>query len=176
MLQVLRRLRRIWIRQVGLKRRYHTWRAKLIVARFGEGGRVNHHSVFTQNTYVGDHANFNGMTIAGNGKVTIGRYFHSGRDCHMITSFHNYDHGSHIPYGPGEDIDKDIEIGDFVWFGDRVIVLGGACIGEGAIVQAGSVVVGDIPALAIAGGHPARAFKYRDREHFEDLKNKGLFF
>lgn len=36
---------------------------------------------------------------------------------------------------------------------------GGVTIGEGAIIQAGSVVVSDIPKYAIAGGSPAKVFK-----------------
>ena len=52
---------------------------------------------------------------------------------------------------------------------------GGAKIGEGAIIQAGSGVVKDIPPLAIAGGHPAVPFKYRDREHYEELKSEKRF-
>jgi chloramphenicol O-acetyltransferase type B len=73
-------------------------------------------------------------------------------------------------------IRKPIVIEDNVWLGDRVIVLGGVTIHEGAIVQAGSVVVRDVPKGAIVGGHPAQVFKYRDMGHYEDKKAKGLFF
>lgn len=47
--------------------------------------------------------------------------------------------------------------------------------GEGAIIQAGAVVVKDIPPYAIAGGNPAKVFKYRDKEHYETLKAQGKF-
>lgn len=43
-------------------------------------------------------------------------------------------------------------------------------IGEGAIIQAGSVVCMDIPAYAIAGGHPATPFKYRNIEHYLQME------
>jgi acetyltransferase-like isoleucine patch superfamily enzyme len=56
-----------------------------------------------------------------------------------------------------------------------VIVLPGVTIGEGAIIQAGSVVVKDIEKCAIAGGHPAKTFKYRDTEHYEKLKKEKKF-
>lgn len=56
-----------------------------------------------------------------------------------------------------------------------VIVLGGVTIGEGAIIQAGSVVVSDIPDCAIAGGHPAKVFKDRDQDHYHRLKQEGRF-
>ena len=40
---------------------------------------------------------------------------------------------------------------------------------------AGSVVVGEIPKYGIAGGHPAKVFKYRNAEHYEKLKKEGRF-
>jgi acetyltransferase-like isoleucine patch superfamily enzyme len=146
-------------------------------ASCGKELTVNYRSTVTRNTHLGDHVNFNGLNISGDGRVAIGRYFHSGKGCLLITSFHNYDNGSRIPYGPRlEDLHRDIEIGDFVWLGDKVTILGGVKIGEGAVIQAGSVVVSDIPDLAVAGGHPAKVFKYRDASHFASLKAKGLFF
>lgn len=48
-------------------------------------------------------------------------------------------------------------------------------IGEGVIIQAGSVVTSDIPACAIAGGHPARVFKNRDEDHYYKLKSEKKF-
>lgn len=92
----------------------------------------------------------------------------------MITQIHNYDHGKKVPYDDTY-IYKDITIEDNVWLGSRVIVLGGVTIGEGAIIQAGSVVVKNIPKYAIAGGHPATVFKYRDIDHYERLKAEGKF-
>lgn len=67
-------------------------------------------------------------------------------------------------------------IKDCVWLGNNVIILGGVTIGEGAIIQAGSVVCKDIPDFAIAGGHPAKAFKFRDKEHYLELKEKKKFY
>jgi acetyltransferase-like isoleucine patch superfamily enzyme len=69
-----------------------------------------------------------------------------------------------------------VVIKDNVWLGHGVIVLGGVTIGEGAIIQAGSVVVKSIADLGIAGGHPAKIFKSRDKKHYLDLKKKKLFF
>jgi len=135
--------------------------------------KVNGYSFSNGNTYLGRNCNFNGMKIKG--KVIIGDNFHSGQECLIITSFHKYDGGDAIPYDSKESIHKDVIIEDNVWLGDRVIVLGGVRIGEGAIVQAGSVVVSDIPKYAIAGGHPAKVFKYRDIKHYEKLKKEGRF-
>ena len=58
----------------------------------------------------------------GTGKVTIGSYFHSGPGCQIITSFHNYEGGA-IPYDETY-VNKDVNIGDCVWLGNNVIILG----------------------------------------------------
>jgi len=70
---------------------------------------------------------------------------------------------------------KPVIIEDNVWIGSRVIILPGSIIGEGAIIQAGSVVASKIPPLAIAGGHPAQPFKYRDKNHYFKLKKRNRF-
>ena len=145
------------------------------VSKYEEPLKVNGYSFSNKNTFLGKNCNFNGMKIKGNGKVVFGDNFHSGQECLMVTSYHKYDGGDAIPYDSKEDIDKDIIIEDNVWLGDRVIVLGGATIGEGAIIQAGSVVVKNIPKYAIAGGHPAKVFKNRDVENYKKLKIKGKF-
>ncbi len=136
---------------------------------------VNFRSRVTRNTYLGCNVNFNGMHIRGRGRVTIGNNFHSGQDCLILTDSHKYDGGNAIPYDTEVSITRDVVIADNVWFGDRVLVLPGVHIGEGAIIQAGSVVVRDIEALGIAGGHPAKVFKWRDRANYANLKLAGKF-
>ena len=54
---------------------------------------------------------------------------------------------------------REVEIGDGAWLAARVTVLPGTRIGAGAVIAAGSVVAGDIPAGAIAGGIPARVLR-----------------
>ena len=130
-------------------------------------------TILSKNTILGKNPNFNGMTVNGIGKITFGDNFHSGTDCIIITSNHNYN-GSKLPYDESHII-KDILIGDNVWFGDRVVVLPGVKIGEGAIVQAGAVVVKDVPKYAIIGGNPGKVFKYRDIVHYKSLKSIKSF-
>ena len=134
------------------------------------GGAV-HATRFTE---LGDHVHFNGMWASGNGRLVIGDWFHSGDGLRIFTRNHNYDKGDAIPYDKTY-IAKDVIIGDFVWIGSQVILLPGTTIGEGAIIQAGSVVHGHIPAYAIAGGNPAKVFAQRDVEHFKRLKAEGKF-
>ncbi|WP_348799456.1 acyltransferase [Flavobacterium adhaerens] len=144
-------------------------------ASVGDNLKVNGKSSVTPNTFLGNNVNFNGIKIEGCGKTVIGDNFHSGVDCLLISSIHNFDFGIAIPYD-NTYINKNIIIESNVWLGSRVIILGGVTIGEGAIIQAGSVVVSDIPKYAIAGGHPAKVFKYRDIDHYIDLKKQNKFF
>lgn len=138
-------------------------------------GEIHIHgkTLLTRNVVLGRNPSFSGMEIAGRGTVVFGDNFHSGKDCMIITQNHNYE-GEAIPYDTTFII-KDVVIGDNVWLGSRVVILGGVTIGEGAIIQAGAVVVNDIPPYAIAGGNPAKVFKYRDKEHYETLKAQGKF-
>lgn len=128
----------------------------------------------SKQTILGKNTSFNGMTINGLGTVTIGDYFHSGVGCLIISSIHNFDFGKKIPYDDTH-IEKPVVIHNNVWVGDRVIILGKVTIGEGAIIQAGAVVVKDVPAFAIVGGSPAQVFKTRNIEHYNELKDKKMF-
>ena len=154
---------------------FYRARVKLVAASAGEGLRVNGPTKVTRNTRIGRCCNFNGMTVEGRGRVTIGDYFHSGKEVLLITQRHDYEGADRIPYDD-KVVVEEIIFEPFVWLGTRVTVLGGTTVGEGAIVQAGSVVVWDIPPCAIAGGHPARVFKYRDKERFHELKSRGMYF
>lgn len=47
------------------------------------------------------------------------------------------------------------------WIGHGAILLAPACVNQGAIVSAGSVVTKDVPAYSIVGGNPAKVIKMR---------------
>ena len=153
---------------------FYTKKVSFQAYKVGKRLIVNGKSSVTKGTIIGDFVNFNGMYINGVGSVKIGNYFHSGVDCLLICSNHDYK-GSKIPYDDTH-VKKKIIIEDFVWMGSKVTVLGNVRIGEGAIIQAGAVVTSDIPKYGIAGGNPAKVFMFRNEAHFEDLKSKGQFF
>ena len=157
-----------------VKKKLYQHRCERVAKSYGSNFKVNGESYVTPKTTLGDNVNFNGMKIQGSGNVIIGDNFHSGIECMIITSTHNYDMGKAIPYDD-TIISKDVIIEDNVWIGNRVIILSGVRIGEGAIIQAGSVVVNDIEKYAIAGGHPAKEFKKRDIQHYEKLKKEKKF-
>ncbi len=132
-------------------------------------------TILSPQTHLGRNCNFNGLTVHGwGGKLIIGDNFHSGEGVVIFTNVHNYDKGKRLPYD-AIDIPKNVVIEDNVWIGMNVIVMGGVRIGEGAIIQAGSVVTADVPKYAIVGGHPAKVFKYRDKEHYDKLKKEMKF-
>jgi acetyltransferase-like isoleucine patch superfamily enzyme len=56
----------------------------------------------------------------------------------------------------GDPPSAEIVIGDNVWIGARAVVLGGARVGEGAIVGAAAVVDFEVPPYTVAAGAPAR--------------------
>lgn len=146
------------------------------VGEIGIGVRANKRlKGFSKNVKIGDYANFNGCTIHGNGKVSIGSYFHSGSNLMIFTSDHSYKNASAIPYD-SKRIKGEVIIEDFVWIGYHVMIMKDVRIGEGAIVAAGSVVVKDVPRGAIVGGNPAKIIGYRDMQYFEQLKKQGKFF
>jgi len=157
-----------------ITRLYWTSRAKSKVNGTKKRIYVNHKSYFTKNTFLGENVHFNGIRITGPGKVYIGSNFHSGSGIIILTSNHNYSSLKSIPYD-NTYIIKDVTIQDNVWLGINVTILPGVTIGEGAIIQAGSVVVSNIPPLAIAGGHPAKVFSYRDEKTYWSLKEQGKF-
>jgi virginiamycin A acetyltransferase len=58
----------------------------------------------------------------------------------------------------------DTVIGNDVWIGYEAVMMPGVQVGDGAIIAAKSVVVGDVSPYTIVGGHPARHI----RQRFED--------
>ena len=127
-----------------------------------------------RNTTIGNNCWLGGIDILGVGEVEFGDYVHTGKNITIISDNHNYE-GETIPYDETV-IKKTTRISSFVWLGANVTILPGTSIGEGAIIQAGAVVHGEIPPYAIAGGNPAKVFKYRDIEHFKELKEQQKFY
>lgn len=110
-----------------------------------------------------------------NGGVEIGSYFHPGRNLTILSSNHNYEGASMLPYDK-EDILCPVKVGNYVWCGLNVTILAGVTIGDGAILAAGSVITKDVPPLALVGGVPAKVIKYRDKVHYDDLVAKKAFY
>jgi acetyltransferase-like isoleucine patch superfamily enzyme len=62
------------------------------------------------------------------------------------------------------DMFKKVTIGNDVWTGHNVNILGGVTVGDGAVIAAGAVVTKDVPAYAIVAGVPATVKRLRFSE------------
>ena len=143
--------------------------------KVGIGLKVNNKVFgFGTNVELGNYVNFNGCEIMGKGTVTIGDYFHSGKNLTIFTSNHNYERAQSIPYDKIRIV-KNVIIKDFVWVGQDVTIIPGVTIGEGAVIAAGCIVTKDVPDYAIFGGNPGKVIKYRNIESFLKLKSEGKF-
>ena len=109
------------------------------------------------------------VKVRGDGPVSIGRRAAIAEDTVIYTQVHDYDHSDTLPFGWGFTY-PETRIDEYAWIGLRCIILPGAHIGEGAIVQAGSVVMGNIPPCAIAAGNPAKVIGWRDIGHYNKIK------
>jgi tetrahydrodipicolinate N-succinyltransferase len=54
-----------------------------------------------------------------------------------------------------------MNVGNDVWMGHHVNIMGGVTVGDGAIIAAGSIVTRDVPPYAIVAGVPAQIKRYR---------------
>lgn len=89
------------------------------------------------------------------GKLIIG----NNVDIAQETNIWTLEHDVHDDYHA--DKSGDVIIEDYVWIASRVTILPGVKIGRGAVVASGAVVTKDVPAMAIAGGVPAKVIGIR---------------
>lgn len=141
--------------------------------------------VVIENNCIFSRINFTGRAkiepycrLIGDPEITIGDNFYMNAGCHILGEIII---GNDVLIGPktviwgkdkgilrGElirkqpDIIRRIVIGNDVWIGANATVLKGVCIGDGAVIGAGSVVTRDIPENAIAVGIPAKVIKFRE--------------
>jgi acetyltransferase-like isoleucine patch superfamily enzyme len=124
-----------------------------------------------------------GVQFFGAGRVAIGRDCWIGINTRFYTSLGRdvtigdrcdvapdvcFMNGTHEMGGPerraGAGMSADIVVGSGSWVGVRSILLGGARIGEGSMVAAGSLVLGqDTPPDSLLAGSPAKLLRKLDR-------------
>lgn len=109
------------------------------------------------NTEVGDYffANHNCQILDG-ARVKFGDYVFIAPNCTFTTAEHALDAEQR---NEGLEVALPITVGNNVWFGAGVTVLGGVTIGDNTVIGAGSVVTRDIPSGVIAVGVPCRVLR-----------------
>ena len=103
------------------------------------------------------------------GQVRIGKCFHTGRGLTLLSSNHEYNDPTTLPYGKNYSR-KTTKINDFVWCGANVTILPGSILEDGCIVAAGSVVRGCFSEGSILAGNPAVIVGRRDHLLFEQQR------
>jgi acetyltransferase-like isoleucine patch superfamily enzyme len=113
---------------------------------------------------LGSYSSMIGAVISTAGRVVIGDYVFIGYGTVLA------DHGEAVPPPSRERLGQrshgaaGITIGDNVWIGTRVTILGGTEIGHDAVIGAGAVVDSmRVPPGAIVAGNPARIVGSVDR-------------
>ena len=141
---------------------------------------VGSFTTFQENCVIGCRKHYGGQEF--NPEIIIGEHCAFGAYCH-ITSINRIKIGNGLLTGrfvfigdnshgglskeeaaiaPGKRELKskgEIVIGNNVWLGDKVTVLGGVTIGDNVVVAANSVVTHDVPANSIVAGTPAKVIK-----------------
>jgi len=140
------------VRRMICRKLFRETNGAFSVGRGVDFGYLGHH------IFLNDHANLgNYLKIKGNGNLHVGKHVLMGDDVIINTQDHKY----LKPEGYDEFVTGNVSIGDYVWVGDRVIILRGVNIGEHSILGAGSVVTRDIPSHSVVAGNPARVIKSR---------------
>jgi acetyltransferase-like isoleucine patch superfamily enzyme len=101
---------------------------------------------------MGNVSNINAGCIIDNrgGIITIENFVDISPQVNLWTLQHDYNDLTFKTVG------GDIIIQDFVWIGNRAIILPGVILGEGCVVAAGAVVTKDVPPYTVVGGVPAK--------------------
>jgi acetyltransferase-like isoleucine patch superfamily enzyme len=100
-----------------------------------------------------------GVMIAAQELVDIGEHCMFANGCFIADADHRFDDPDRPVPWQGFTTKGPTRIGDNVWCGTNVAVMGGATIGERCVIGANSVVTGDLPPFSIAAGAPARVVR-----------------
>ncbi len=133
---------------------------KLMLKKCGKKVNIEHGAMFSAKTSLGDYSGI-GINACINGDCTIGDHVMMGPGVVVITKNHSFDRTDIPMMFQGFEEERPVVIGNDVWIGERVIILPGVHVGDGAILAAGAVVTKDVPPYAIVAGVPAKTIKMR---------------
>lgn len=162
-----------------------------IDSNFEGNNRVNKNSIISNSsigfaTYIGENSIFINTkigrycSIANNVKTVVATHptntFISTHPAFFSTKKQaGFTYVAHNKFEEIKYIEKEknisVVIGNDVWIGENVVILGGVKIGDGAIIGANSIVTKNIEPYSINVGNPAKKIKYRfSRENIELLE------
>lgn len=109
------------------------------------------------NLVIGNHffGNVN-LVILDEARVTIGNHVFIGPNTAIYTVNHHLDPAER---NRGVMQCMPVTIGNNVWIGGNTVIMPGVTIGDNAVIGAGSLVTKDVPAGALAFGHPAHVVR-----------------
>lgn len=108
--------------------------------------------IIGENTWIGS-----GLSVQGNGRVTIGKNCDFGPEVSITTGSHQVGTSERRA---GTGVNNTITIGNGCWIGNRVTIINNTTIGDGCIVAACSCVISDVDANSLVAGVPARVKKH----------------
>lgn len=135
--------------------------AKLMLEHCGKNVNIDRNARICSAISIGDNSGIGDNCWIMQPGVTIGNDVMMGPDCTFLTVNHCFDRTDIPMWHQGFEEPKPIVIGDDVWIGARVIIMGGVKVGKGAILAAGSVVTHDVEEYSIVGGNPAKLIRKR---------------
>lgn len=104
-----------------------------------------------------------------------------GNNCQITKGVKIYTHGgSHVAryLYPKFDCFGKVKIGDWVYIGNKVLIMPGVTIGNHVLIAAGSVVTKSFPDNVVIGGNPAKIIcsidDYIKKNIVYNLDSKGL--
>lgn len=134
--------------------------ARMIMKECGNNVNIEKNAAFSSQCTIGDNSGIGQNAYLGI-TVNIGSDVMMGSDCLILTRNHKYEDITKPIRLQGYADEKPVTIGDDVWIGSRVIILGGVHIGNHCIIGAGSVVTHDVNDYEIVAGNPARVIRNR---------------
>lgn len=121
--------------------------------------------------YIGHTSNINPncMFDSRGGSITIGDYVDIAPQVNIWTLQHD-------PQDPNfKTKGGAVMIHDFVWIGNRAVILPNVTIGEGAVIATGAVVTKDVEPWTIMGGVPAKKIGVRNPNQNPRMPYKPFF-
>ncbi|MFC6260174.1 DapH/DapD/GlmU-related protein [Levilactobacillus fujinensis] len=122
-------------------------------------------AVYGAHILVGDDVFINGnCTFQDSNRITLGNRVIIAPDVKLYCGGHSLDATQRFGTRPDGTrylitTTKPIAIGNDVWIGGNVTIIGGVHIGNNVVVGAGAVVTKDVPDNTVVAGVPARVIK-----------------